>query len=157
MTRLRMTGFAAVAVLAAMAGGSAAPPPALTADQIVAARQASYDMSVMVMAEMKMAVQQGVDVKKQFYPAKTLGRWARALPTLFPPGTGRGDTSLETAALPTVWTDRPGFEKAAAAYAAAADKLAALAQSGDSQGFADQLAKIPKACDACHDTYKAKD
>lgn len=134
----------------------AAPAPVLTPEQVIAARQASLDMSVMTMAQMKSAVTNGLDVKKQFYAAKTLARWARALPTMFPAGTGQGATSAETSALAKVWTDRAGFEKAAQAYATAADKLDELARNGDSAGFASQLAVVSKTCDACHDEYKQK-
>ena len=147
----------AIALASAYAAKSAEPaPPVLTPDQIIAARQASLDMSVMTMAEMKTAVNNGLDVKKQFYPAKTLARWARALPTMFPAGTGPGVTSVETHALANIWTDRAGFEKAAAAYAAAADKLGEFARNGDSAGFAGQLAAVSKTCDACHDDFKQK-
>jgi cytochrome c556 len=144
--------------LAVTSNAGSAPPqqPTLTPEQVIAARQASLDMSVMTKAEMELAVKEGLDIKKQFYPAKTLARWARTLPTMFPPGTGQGATTVETHALPTIWTDRAGFEKAAAAYASAADKLEELAQAGDSAGFAAQLAVVSKTCDACHDNYKAK-
>jgi cytochrome c556 len=151
----------AVLVAAAIAlfiESDAAPAPSrvLTPEQIIAARQASLDLSVMDMAEMKTAVTDGLDVKKQFYPARTLARWARALPSMFPEGTGQGATSVETHALANVWTDRAGFEKAAATYAAAADKLGQLAQAGDSAGFATQLAAVAKTCDGCHDNFKQK-
>ncbi len=142
--------------IAGMSGAGSAPVQSLTPEQVIAARQASLDMSVMTMAEMKSAVAAGTDVKKQFYPAKTLARWARVLPTLFPEGTGQGTTPLETHALPAVWSDRAGFEKAAASYAAAADKLQDFAKNDDSAGFASQLAAVAKTCDACHDNYKAK-
>jgi cytochrome c556 len=149
-----------VAAILGVAGTSDAAPvtpvSTLSPEQIIAARQASFDMSVMAMAEMKMAVKDGLDVKKQFYPAKTVARWARVLPTMFPAGTGQGATSVETHALADVWTDRAGFEKAARDYEAAANKLGELAQSGDSAAFAAQLAEVSKACDSCHDRFKLK-
>lgn len=151
--------FAVVAAfaLAGLAGeGTAAPAQAPTPEQIIAARQAGYDMSVGVINEMKLAVAAGQDVKKQFYVARGLERWTKVLPTLFPAGTEPGATSVETHALPVVWTDRAGFEKAAADYQSAADKLATLAQAGDTAGFTAQLNDLSKACDACHDKYKAK-
>jgi cytochrome c556 len=146
----------AVAAAGIAAAETAASPVALPADQIVQARQASLDMSVMAMAEMRLAVKNGMPVKKQAYPANALGRWARALPTLFPAGTGPGAISVPTHARPEIWTDRANFEKAAANYAAAADKLRDLAQADDAAGFAAQVEMVDKACDACHDKYKAK-
>jgi cytochrome c556 len=142
--------------IAGAAIGGPAAAPVLTAEQVIAARQASLDLSVMDMAEMKLAQKDGIDVKKQYYPAKTLARWAKALPTMFPQGTGQGATASETHALPGVWTDRAGFEKAAANYADAADKLAARARNGDTSGFQAQLATVAKTCDACHEDYQAK-
>jgi cytochrome c556 len=142
--------------MAGTSGAGSAPAQSVTPEQVIAARQASLDMSVMTMAEMKSAVAAGTDVKKQFYPAKTLARWARVLPTLFPEGTELGATPLETHALPVVWSDRTGFEKAAANYAAAADKLQDFAKNDDSAAFASQLAVVAKTCDACHDNFKAK-
>jgi len=148
---------AAALVLAGVAAaGAAAPSSSLTPEEIIAARQAAYDLSVMDMAEMKMAIKDGLDIRKQFYPAKTLGRWARVLPTLFPPGTGQGETTLATHARPEIWTNRADFEKAAQNYAAAADKLAETAQSGDASAFAAQLEATDKTCDSCHDRFKAK-
>ena len=155
MAALRLAVLAAVASAMSVAGADSAPnSPGITPDEIIAARQASLDMSVMTMAEMKTAVKNGLDVKKQFYPATSLARWAKALPTMFPAGTGQAATSLETEALARIWTDRAGFEKAAAAYAAAADKLGEFARNGDSAGFAAQLAVVSKTCDSCHDDYK---
>ena len=159
ISRIVRIGLLSIGLGALVASNAGSAPPqqsTLTAEQVIAARQASLDMSVMTMSEMQLAVKDGLDVKKQFYPAKTLGRWARVLPTMFPPGTGQGATALETHALPTVWTDRAGFEKAAAAYASAADKLEELARSGDSAAFAAQLGVVSKACDSCHDSYKVK-
>jgi cytochrome c556 len=59
--------------------------------------------------------------------------------------------------LPTVWSDRAGFEQAAANYAAAADKLAGLAQANDKEGFTAQLEQVNLACNFCHTTYKEGD
>ena len=145
----------AIGIAAVLCGGDASAP-ALSPEQFIAARKASFDMSAITMAEMKNAVTNGLDIRKQDYPAKVLGRWARVLPTLFPKGTGPGETSVETHAQPSVWNDRAGFEKAAAAYASAADKLAAFASASDTAGFSTQLAVVSKTCDSCHDTYKVK-
>jgi len=150
------TAIFAVCAAGFAAAQNAPPPAALSADQYVQARQASYDLSAAAMAEMRQAVKTGLPVKKQAYPAAALGRWARILPALFPAGTGPGSTTVTTHAKPEIWSQRAGFEKAAADYAAAADKLRDLAQADDAAGFAAQLEVVDKACDTCHDTYKAK-
>src|SRR5579859_7570733 len=127
MLRFRLLLAAGGAALAAMIGVSLAAEPspsALSAEQIIAARQASLDLSVMAMAEMQQAVKAGTDVKKQAYPATALTHWAKVLPTLFPAGTGKDATALPTKARPEIWSDRATFEKAAANYATEAGKLA---------------------------------
>jgi cytochrome c556 len=153
---LAVSLLGALAIAGLTARSTAASAQSLSPEQIIAARQASYDMSVATINEMKLAVAAGQDVKKQFYPARALERWSKVLPTMFPAGTEPGATSAETHALPVVWTDRAGFEKAAADYQAATSKLSNLAQAGDSAGFSTQLSDLSKACDACHDKYKAK-
>lgn len=158
-TVLALGATAVLIVVAGLASAEPAPggsPPSLTPEQIIMARKAALDMSVMTMAEMKSAVKNGASVKKQFYPASVLGRWARVLPTLFPRGTGEGATAIATNAKGEVWTDQAGFAKAAADYAQAADALAARASADDAPGFSEQLGVVAKACDACHDKYKER-
>jgi cytochrome c556 len=75
------------------------------------------------------------------------------VPGLFPAGSDGGTTK----ALPTVWSDRAGFEKAAATLATEAGKLADIAKAGDQPGFATQWVVVRKTCGACHDTYRVPD
>ncbi len=126
------------------------PPPA----DYARIRQASVDMSVILRDQMNQAMKDGREAKTQSYAAYAFARWAHVLPSLFPTGSGPGEASTPTNALPTVWTDRAGFNAAAANFAAAADKLSALAQANDTEGFKRQLPVIQQACNACHDTYK---
>jgi cytochrome c556 len=157
----RFSSAAAVALsavaLLALGGLASARDATLSPEQFIKARQASYDMSVMTNGSMRDAMKAGREAKTQAYPAEVLGKWARVLPTLFPKGTGQGETKIQTQALPTIWSDRPGFEQAAANYAAAADKLAELAKANDTEGFKVQLVELGHACDACHARFKAGD
>jgi cytochrome c556 len=75
-----------------------------------------------------------------------------ALPTLFPPGSDKGDTK----ALPTVWSDRPGFLAAAKAEDDAIDALSLAAGSGDMTKVAAAFGAVGKTCGACHEKYRAK-
>ena len=100
---------------------------------------------------MKAQADAGADVHTPRLPARALARWARTLPTMFPAGTNLPNSH----ALPTVWSDRAGFEAKAAAYAAAAQALAQAAQSGDRAAFLTQWAAVRATCGACHDTYKS--
>ena len=106
---------------------------------------------------MEGAIEAGKDPKSFSYPAAALAKWAKALPAMFPAGTGKGETPVFSQALPSVWKDRAGFEEAAANYAAATRKLAALAQASDKEGIIKQLAEVDQACKSCHSRYKDGD
>ena len=68
------------------------------------------------------------DVTKLEKPAKAIARWMKVFPTLFPPGSDKGEN---TKALPSIWSDHAGFVKAADRLADAADTLAADAKAGN--------------------------
>ena len=123
----------------------------------IAARQASLDMSSITFRSMNEAMKAGRDAKTQGYPAAALAKWAKALPRLFPSGSGQGETSTSSQALPVIWRDRAGFDKAAANYAEATARLAALAAANDTPGFTKQLDEVNQACSFCHSRYKAGD
>jgi cytochrome c556 len=145
--------LAAALVAIPITAALAQPPAGLTPEQIVAARQTGFAQSRGSFVAMKAAADAGADVKQLYVPARTLGRWARTLPSLFPAGTNLAASH----ALPTVWSDRAGFEAKAAAYAAAATALAAAAQSGDRAVFLARWSDVAGACSACHDSYRAPD
>lgn len=119
------------------------------ADQLIAARQAAFKLSGATFGNMKGVIDAGGDVTKLGFGARALTEWAHALPGLFPAGSDGGTTK----ALPTVWSDRAGFVKAAAAYEAAARKLADLSKAGDAPGFAAQWTVVRGTCKSCHDVY----
>ena len=155
-----MTGRSRWAVAAAMAGlcgcvsvvdqsveaGETRPTP----QQIVAARQAALHLSGAAMGNMKAVIDAGGDVRTQVYAARGVMRWARVLPTLFPDSTrGVGPSR----ARPEIWDNRADFEAKAAAYAAAATRLAEVAQSGDLAAFGAQFDATRATCQACHERY----
>jgi cytochrome c556 len=123
----------------------------------IAARQASLDMSSITFRSMGDAMKAGREAQTQGYPAAALAKWAKALPRMFPAGTGQGETSADTQARPEVWRDRGGFERAAANYADQTARLAALAAANDTAGFTKQLEEVDQACAVCHAFYKAGD
>jgi|SRR5690242_7964492 cytochrome c556 len=149
-------GFAVVAGKLALAQQPAAAPPPTPA-QIIRARQAAYEMSVVTFSQLKRAVDTGSDVTKQKFAADALAAWAAALPTLFPQGTGPGQTPIETSAKAEVWSNRTGFLGRANVYAAMTAKLADVAKAGDASQFANQVDLVKKACDACHADFKTRD
>jgi len=146
----------ALALAGCVAAGNAdivAPPPQadLTPEQIVAARQSAFHLSGAAMGNMKAAIDQGRDVAGQTYAARGVARWARTLPTMFP-DSARGVTP--TRARPEIFANRADFEAKAAAYAAAATRLAETAQSNDRAAFAAQFDVTRQTCAACHDLYQ---
>lgn len=142
-------GALAIAQAPALAGEGG-----LDAQATIKARQASFHLSAGAFGPMKAAIDSGADVKPFAFGAKGLARWARTIPSMFPAGTGQ-DAGVPNKALPSIWSDRAGFEARAAEYAAAADRLAELADANDKAGFAQQWGEVRKTCSNCHDNYRA--
>jgi cytochrome c556 len=132
-----------------------APPPLSNAAEpnIVETRQAGQDLLAGDFAGIRAVVATHGDVKTLETPAKAMARWIRQFPTQFPPGT---EKISGTKALPAVWSDPAGFQKAANVLADASDKLAVLAKSGDADGVASQVKVVGEACGACHRTYRER-
>jgi cytochrome c556 len=124
-----------------------------TPDQVIAARQAGYDLMYGDVGGMKAAAENNLNVKDSKDAADAVVSWSRVIPTLFPDGTQQGH---DTKAKPNIWSDRAGFEKDAANLTDQATRLAQLADAGDKAGFAKQLKATAGACKTCHDTYKAR-
>ena len=101
----------------------------------------------------KGTIDAGGDVTRLGFATRALAAWAHALPGLFPVGSDGGTTE----ALPTVWSDRAGFLKAAANFETEAKKLGDLARAGDKTGVAAQWAVVRGTCNACHDAYRQPD
>src|SRR5271169_969013 len=113
--------------------------PGVSGLDAIAARQASLDMSSITFHSMGDAMKAGREAKSQGYPAAALAKWAKALPRMFPAGTGEGETSVNSQARAAIWRDRAGFDRAAASYADATARLAALAAANDTAGLTRQL------------------
>ena len=120
-------------------------------DDIIAARQAGYDLQAGVVAAMKAGGESGADVKQCDDGAKGLVSWGHVIPTLFPDGT---QTGHDTKAKAEIWSDREGFEKAAANFTTAAEKLETLAAADDKAGFAAQFKETAGTCGACHRQFR---
>lgn len=147
--------LSAAALVLGIATNSMARPAEATpsADALVAARQAAFRLNLASFLTIKAAIARGDDVKTLALPSGAIAGWGRALPGLFPAGS----TTPKSEALPIVWSDRAGFEAAAATMATEAAKLNALAKAGDSAGFAAQYAVLGGTCAACHTKYKAEE
>ena len=151
MRAVVMGGVALAIGLAGMA--RAADPVTIKPDDIIAARQAGFDLQGGVAAAMKGTVDAGGSVKPLTDGAKGISSWAHVIPSMFPEGT---ETGRNTKAKKEIWSDRAGFEKDAANLATAADKLATLAEADDKAGFGAQFKEVGAACGACHRAYRER-
>ena len=86
--------------------------------------------------------------------ASSINAMSKAVTAVFPKGTDNG--SYKTAALPKIWEDWAGFEKAAQALDTASADLASVAASGDKQKVAAAFGNLGKACGGCHKPYRVK-
>ena len=115
-------------------------------------RKAGQDVLSGTFAGVKAVITLKGDVKTLEAPGRAIQKWAIVLPTLFPPGSDKGDTK----AAPAIWTDRAGFEKAAMALSAAGEKLSVAAKAGDETAVAAAFKEIGETCGACHKDYRLK-
>jgi len=152
--RKRLIVISGALFVLASAGVSQEDTRSVSGLDAIAARQATLDLSAITFHSMEDAMKAGSDAKSQGFAAGALAKWAKALARMFPAGTGKGETSTDTQALPTIWKDHAGFDHAAAFYAETTARLAALAAANDTAGFTKQLDVVNQACTACHATYK---
>ena len=88
------------------------------------------------------------DVKTLEIPAKAMARWIKQFPTLFPAGSEQGH---DTKALPAIWSDTAGFQKAAGNLAERVDQARGARQGrrrrrrgGAGQGRGGCLRGVPQ-------------
>lgn len=74
----------------------------------------------------------------------------------FPAGTQQGAPGLDTRALPAIWTDRAGFDRAEAALPARLTALREAAASGNVAAFQAAVQATGAACGDCHRPYRAR-
>ena len=144
---------ATLSLAVAAAARPADAPPADPHAGVIQARQAAFKLSLASFLGLKAAITRGDDPKTMVLPASAIAGWGKAIPTMFPPGS----QSAASGALPNVWSDRAGFESAAADMSAAAAKLADLAKAGDAPGVAAQWEVLKGACGNCHTKYRKPD
>ena len=149
MTKKTLVG-AVIGVLAAgmMAGGATI---ALAQADVVKERQENRKATAGQMRAIKTVIDAKGDVKGVVANAAKLKELETAFVKLFPAGSDK-----DSKALPTVWTDMPGFLAASNNSLAAYDKLAVAAGSGDLAAVTAAFGEAGKACGACHDKFRAK-
>ncbi len=144
-------GIGGAAVMGGLA--HAAGPVTVQPDDLIAGRQAGFDLVQGTINAAKATVDAGASVKPLAEGTKGLVSWGQAIPSLFPAGT---ETGHKTRARAEIWSDSAGFQKAAANFVAAAQKLQSLANADDKAGFAEQFKAVGEACGACHRAYRSR-
>lgn len=131
-----------------------AASPAATA---VTTRQANFKKMGGAMKVLKDQLSAGtIDKAKALAAAKTLAATGRMQPKLFPNGSG-ASAGVKTAALPEIWTQRATFDGKWKTYIAQADKLVAVAATGNADAIGAQFKAVGAACGSCHKQFRAED
>lgn len=147
----RLVSYAVVAL--AISGFAAASAARAEGPDLIALRQAAFDMNNGSFGQIRAIVAAKGDVKPLENTAKGMAKWGALIPAMFPKGT---ETGGNTKAMPEIWSDAAGFKKDAADFAEAATKLAELAKAGDLDGVTAQTKVLGETCGACHKAYRAK-
>jgi len=139
------------AVLAAVV---AAPVAMALADvETIQARQSGFRMMNDSMEAIQTVVRGRGPNGQAVAPARAIAEHAPKIKALFPPGSDQG---AQTRALPTVWSDRSGFERRADALTAETQRLLAAAQGDDPAALSRALEATGQACIACHREHRAR-
>ena len=85
--------------------------------------------------------------------ADAIANLSSELGTLFPAGSGQGDTD----ALPAIWDDAEKFEEASTKMQKTANALQQVVSSGDPKAIMGAFAAAGKSCKGCHETFRAED
>ena len=153
MKRLIVAG--AVALMCAGGAAGAHEDASMSPAQVVAARQAAFMLSGATMGAIKAGLDSGAELRTLGFPTGGLARWAAALPSMFPIGTGPEAFAEGTRAKAEIWTDRAGFEARAADYAAATARLRDAVAAGDAALAQTEWAAVRTTCGSCHDAYRS--
>lgn len=142
------------AIVGALAAGALVSGATVTFAQadVIKQRQDNRKAAGGEMKAIKGVIDAKGDTKAVVQHAAKLKELEAAFEKMFPAGSDKGDTK----ALPTVWSDMPGFLAASKVADAAYDKLAVAAGSGDMAAITAAFGETGKACGACHSKYRAK-
>jgi cytochrome c556 len=126
---------------------------AMAQGNVIAERRAGLKRMGGHMEAIKPVVEAKGDVKALEPRIDDMIVWYQGLPALFPAGSGTGDTK----ALPAIWQDFSGFERADQALLGQLAVLKAASAAGDAAAFAAAYAETgPKFCGGCHRGFRAR-
>lgn len=84
------------------------------------------------------------------FHADALVGLAEVAPEVFP----EGSITEKSEALPAIWEDPDGFDKAMDRFIEASDQFADIARGGDMAEIGPALKELGGACKGCHDNYR---
>lgn len=137
--------------LLALALGTAGSGGAWAQADVVAQRKDEMKRSGAHLEAIKKIIDAGEAVDPIAPRAQEMNGYFATLATLFPAGS-----TEDSKARPEVWSDRAGFEKAAANATAATARLASVAGGGDKDATAAAFREVGASCGACHRNYRAR-
>lgn len=150
--RIKQVALASALLGAAFLSGQALTAAAQAQEDVVERRQAGLKEVGQRLGEIKKVVDAGGDVAPVVGHSEAMREFFTGFPALFPAGSDKGRTK----ASPAIWTDRAGFEAAAARILAATTKLNEAAKSGDAAATAAAFREAGSACGACHREYRLR-
>lgn len=142
-------------VAAALVSLAVLAPVAVSAQgDAIANRKADFQTLRKSMGEIKNIVDGKAGIETAAAPAQAMVAVGKniAAKVNFPAGSDKGDTK----ALPLIWSDAAGFDKAAGALNTGLGALVVAANAKNLDGLKVAFGDVGKACGACHDTYRAK-
>jgi cytochrome c556 len=148
----RLLPSIALLAIGSIHGVQADDAPAVTPDELIAARKAGMEVQSLLLAAITQGIITGADIRPFEATGNAISAWGTNLLELFPAGTEVGN---DTQARAAVWSDRAGFEKAAAKLTEAAQRMAKAAAGGDQAEFIRAYRGTMLACAGCHVTYRS--
>lgn len=145
----------AAACIAGIAGAIVADAAPLSPTAIVSMRHANFKKMGAAMKVLKDELGGSADKAKMLAAAKVIAATGRQQGNLFPASTAPG--KVRTHALPAIWTDRATFDGDMKKMVMEADKLVAVAGSGNTALVGDQLKAVGATCGACHRQFRKED
>ncbi|WP_376093027.1 c-type cytochrome [Roseomonas sp. CCTCC AB2023176] len=146
-----ITRIALIAATALAVGGVAVAQTAPGANP-VQTRQDGLKRMQDHMQAIQAAVRAGGDMRPLSPRVDDMVTWFQGFPQHFPAGSDQPPSK----ALPTVWSDRAGFEQRASDAVAAAQRLKVAVDSGDAANVGPALQAMGGACGACHRVHRGR-
>jgi cytochrome c556 len=138
-------------IMALLLSGGLQGAQADAPEDLIVARKAGMEAQSAQLAAITQAIIVNADIRQFAATGEAIAAWSKDIVDQFPPGTdGQGSE-----ARPAVWSDRAGFENAAAKLGEAAQVMAKAAASGDQADFMRAYRGTLLACAACHVIYRS--